>query len=252
MNAIGVVCVFAAAGGLFAADAPDGKQIFAASCSVGYCHGIEGRAGRGPRLRDREWDRTYLFKVIDQGIPNSSMPAWHERLSTEQIHAVVNYILSISKEVKSEAAAAPAASGDHAASRPSAGKYIFFDSSSDRSCGTCHKVDGEGGDIGPDLSSFAGKPAAEILKAILSPGVSGKPQVEIVTRTGETVRGIVAEESPARLKLYDLTLPGPPVLRSFDRSSIQSQRAVKLGLHDKIRESYSQQQLDDIVKFLKH
>ena len=30
-----------------------GEKTFAASCSVGYCHGKAGRAGRGPRLRGR-------------------------------------------------------------------------------------------------------------------------------------------------------------------------------------------------------
>src|SRR5262245_59267694 len=56
-----------------------GSTLFAQSCSVGYCHGVAGKAGRGPRLRGREWDKNYLFKVTFGGIPNSSMPAWKDR-----------------------------------------------------------------------------------------------------------------------------------------------------------------------------
>src|ERR1700690_4037163 len=77
----------------------DGKKLFATYCSVGYCHGAEGRAGRGPRLRDREWDRAYLFKAIDQGIPNSSMPAWHGKLSHDQERLIIAYIFTIAKEI---------------------------------------------------------------------------------------------------------------------------------------------------------
>src|SRR3989304_7975154 len=40
-----------------------GKELFAQNCAVGYCHGSAGRSGRGPRLRAREWDKNYLFRV---------------------------------------------------------------------------------------------------------------------------------------------------------------------------------------------
>ena len=50
-----------------------GSALFAQSCSVGYCHGVAGKAGRGPRLRGREWDKNYLFKVTSEGIPNSDV-----------------------------------------------------------------------------------------------------------------------------------------------------------------------------------
>ena len=42
---------------------PNGEGIFAQSCSVGYCHGAAGSAGRGPRLRGRRLERSY----VDEG-----------------------------------------------------------------------------------------------------------------------------------------------------------------------------------------
>ena len=44
-----------------------GRAIFEQSCAVGYCHGKAGRAGRGPRLRGKEWESNYLIKVIENG-----------------------------------------------------------------------------------------------------------------------------------------------------------------------------------------
>ena len=73
-----------------------GEHQFALSCSIGYCHGVGGSAGRGPRLKDRQWDKGYLYKTIENGIPGTSMPAWKEKLSQTQISAVVSYILSLS------------------------------------------------------------------------------------------------------------------------------------------------------------
>src|ERR1041384_1664972 len=53
-----------------------GETIFAQNCSVGYCHGAAGAAARGPRLRGRTFDKSYLYSVIRDGIPKSAMPAW--------------------------------------------------------------------------------------------------------------------------------------------------------------------------------
>ena len=73
-----------------------GRTLFARSCSVGYCHGAEGRAGGGPRLRGKQWEPGYLFRVTSEGIPRSSMPAWKGKLSQEEIWSVVAYMMSLS------------------------------------------------------------------------------------------------------------------------------------------------------------
>lgn len=266
-NVFLVFLVFTAISAFGAQKSPDsgvaaGKQLFAASCSVGYCHGAEGRAGRGPRLRDREWERSYLFKMIDEGIPNSSMPAWRGKLSTAQINSIVAYILSISKEVDTGAAASP--HPDMPRSEPvssasvqkaiAAGKALFFDSANDRNCGFCHKVSGAGGDIGPDITNIGQRSAREIAKEILLPLLpSGRfAPVEIRTTVGETFQGIVLAASPSRLRIYDLSGDGPPVLRSLDVNDIQSRHPIPMvSLHGKIAETYTIEQLLDLVTFLK-
>ena len=72
-----------------------GSKLFAKSCATGYCHGAEGAAARGPRLKGRQFERAYLVKVTRDGIPSSAMPAWKERLSVAEIEAVVDYIVHL-------------------------------------------------------------------------------------------------------------------------------------------------------------
>ena len=72
-----------------------GEKIFAQSCSVGYCHGVAGAAGRGPRLRGRTFPKDYLLNVTRDGIPSSAMPAWKGRLKDDEIRAVVEYVASL-------------------------------------------------------------------------------------------------------------------------------------------------------------
>ena len=237
-----------------------GKRLFAASCSVGYCHGAEGRAGRGPRLRDREWDRNYLFKVIDGGIPNSSMPGWHGRLSSEQITSIIAYILSISKDVTESGAPAPAPDRAPESRQTSsgsegnaiAGKSLFFDLTNERNCGVCHKAGGSGGEVGVDLDKIAAQPARVILRRILvAPAASGQ-MVEIVMKDGETLQGVIAEEKGSRLRVYDLTSPGPPVARTFDAAQVAQRRSLDPNLaHDRFAETYTVRQLLDIIAYLK-
>ncbi|HEY3838682.1 MAG TPA: c-type cytochrome [Bryobacteraceae bacterium] len=227
-----------------------GKKLFAMSCSVGYCHGAEGRAGRGPRLRDREWDRNYLFKVIDEGIPNSSMPAWHGKLTTDQMKSVVSYILSISKEItRPDAAPKQTVAISTPSSTASGGKSLFFDPTNDRNCGVCHKFAGSGGEIGPDLSRIGSQPAREIVKRMLT---SRGTAVEVVLKDGETIRGVIAAENAAGVRVYDLTSSGPPVARTLSPGDFAGRRRIEANIvHEHVADGYTIQQLLDLVSYLK-
>lgn len=71
-----------------------GKTIFRRSCTT-YCHGREGQGGglRGPRLRNQDFENTYLFQVISSG--RASMPAFSGTYTPEQIWQVIAYIQSL-------------------------------------------------------------------------------------------------------------------------------------------------------------
>ncbi len=266
-----------------------GDELFAKNCSVGYCHGKGGRAGRGPRLRGKEFEKEYLFNVTSKGIPGSSMPAWKDRLSEQEIWSVVAYILTLSK-LKSDSDESPASasveksqevrpalsdksSGSTPASSqaftqpnrrenpqligdPEKGKALFFDSSNDLNCATCHKFRGSGADIGPDLNKarIGQKSAKEILKEILLPGAvlsPGYTLLRIATKSGEQISGLKVEENDLQLKVYDVG-SFPPVLRTIGKSDIQGSNIEnRSAMPDKYGEIYSVKQLLDLIAFLK-
>ena len=127
-----------------------GSTIFAAKCGIGYCHGAQGGAGRGPKLADRSWDQKYLVTVISDGVKNGLMPAFKDQLSAEEIRSVVAYIVALGTGVDVPVPTAPA---PVAASEP--GRAIFFDAANPRRCAACHRFQGKGSEAGPDLTARA-------------------------------------------------------------------------------------------------
>jgi putative heme-binding domain-containing protein len=256
-----------------------GATLFAKNCSVGYCHGSAGRAGRGPRLRGREWEKNYLFKVTYDGIPNSSMPAWKSRLTETEIGSIVAYILTLSKLTSDtvDPAGPPAATSPNPVAQapasatssavpplpgrsdgltgdPDKGKALFFDSSNDLNCGTCHKIRGGGGEVGPDLSQIHNRPARDILKDIVLPSTVLSPSrqlLRISLKTGESIQGIKTEESSSQLKIYDMDSL-PPVLRTLSKDQIQAQEAQnRSAMPQKYGEMFTVKQLLDIIAFIR-
>ena len=71
-----------------------------------------------------------------------------------------------------------------------------------RICAQCHKLYGQGGDVGPDLTGSDRANPDYILENVLDPSASvGKDYTltTVATRDGRLVAGIVREQSPAAL-----------------------------------------------------
>ncbi|MBI3667335.1 MAG: c-type cytochrome [Acidobacteria bacterium] len=237
-----------------------GSNIFGARCGIGYCHGKEGRAGRGPRLAGRKLDKTYLFTTISNGTGNSAMPAFKAQLSTDEIWSVVAYILSLSGEGAGPAAspasppapAAPAKPADPNSGDPEAGRALFFDASNPKNCAACHRFQGRGADVGPDLTAAFSRPPREILRDIIEPGSRlAVESITVVTKSGERITGLEKQETPEFLRLYD-TSALPPVLRTIYKDQIEK---VTPERHSPMPSDYgrvfTRKQLLDLVSFLK-
>ncbi len=234
------------------AERAEGKRVFETSCAVGYCHGMDGRAGHGPRLRDRTWSRDYLYKTIVQGIPASGMPAWGGKLSDEKIATVIAYIFTFSQQEHAsvnKTEPANTSAPDPKAAPP--GRALFFDLMRDRNCGVCHRASDAGSDIAPPFKGISGAPVQTLLKQIKSKPVSEK-NVRVTLKDGEEFCGVKAEETSNSVKVYDLDGEGPPVLRSIDKSAIRGVTACpSLNVHADNSRVYSPQELASIVAFLR-
>ena len=70
----------------------EGRRLYHSTCTF-YCHGREGRVGRGPKLRGRHFEPDYVYQRIANGFP--PMPGYQRTLSPEQLWDLVAYVLSL-------------------------------------------------------------------------------------------------------------------------------------------------------------
>jgi cytochrome c oxidase cbb3-type subunit 3 len=74
-----------------------GKGVFDANCVA--CHGQHGEGLVGPNLTDEFWlhggSVKDVFKTIKYGVPEKGMVSWEKNMSSSNISAVANYILSL-------------------------------------------------------------------------------------------------------------------------------------------------------------
>jgi mono/diheme cytochrome c family protein len=85
------------------AGGPDGAAIFKSKCAM--CHGADGAGqtamGRSMKLRDlrspdvQKQDDAALGKIIAEG--KDKMPAYQDKLSADEIGAVVSFIRALKK-----------------------------------------------------------------------------------------------------------------------------------------------------------
>jgi putative heme-binding domain-containing protein len=111
---------------------------------------------------------------------------------------------------------------------PRRGQAIYLSAAA--KCATCHKVNGQGGDLGPDLSQVGGKlDRTHLIESILDPSaeiLQGYHATIIETRPGRVFTGIVKSESPTALTLADAegkliaVVPGDVESRAVSKVSL--------------------------------
>lgn len=211
-----------------AASVARGDKLFAQGCAVGYCHGAGGSAARSQRLRGRTFEREYLIRVIRDGIPNTAMPAWGDRLTDADIRDIADYIQSLANAPAAvETGPAPAGAALPEGSEKVVeipeehrrGREQFFDLTRESRCSVCHRLGGIGVAVGPDVtkvSALKAPDAAQVLRY-------GRPRTvrTIVRKDGERFPGVIVSRTAALLRVYDLTST-PPVLRSMPAEEVGS------------------------------
>lgn len=235
-----------------------GSALFAQNCATGYCHGSEGRAARGPDLRNKDWDPQELYDLIHGGVPGTTMPPWNNILPNEDIWAATAYIISLGPGNLSSATIRVARSGKGAESltgEAKRGHDLFFDLNNQKRCAICHRLEGKGTAVGPDLSSAAAKKSVEeLMTDILDPGMSiaeGFDQVVVTSASGETVAGVKKSETDERIQVYDKEAVPPP-LRTFYKDQVDKVANRQASSMPADYESiYARDELEAIVTYLK-
>lgn len=219
----------------------EGGELYAHTCTA--CHGINGAAGeRAPALAGkRDYVRSTdasIFDAVKNGISGTGMPA--SGLATTDIWKIVTYIRSL------RASAADSFVPGNVAH----GEQIFWGKGK---CGSCHMIDGRGGILGPDLSSIGGqRTLRQIRDALTQPPAripSGYQPVEIVTKEGRRVSGIIKNEDNFSLQLLD----NHNELRLFIRGHLREIRYAKSSLMPAdYGKTLTPAELQDLLAFLSH
>jgi len=215
-----------------------GGAVFAETCT-GYCHGADGAAGSSaPALAGRGLDADYILKVVSYGVEKTAMPAWGQRLPTNDLNAVVAYVESLNGLTES-ANVVPLRDLTPEAEH---GRDLFFDADGElKKCSNCHQVNGKGLSVTPQIGTVPADATA--LRNLATPRVS------TATVDGKAFPAVVVTKVRDEMKLYDLTT-FPPVLLTLAPSAVKLSDTSSWQ-HSSVLGTYTDKDLESILAFLR-
>ena len=133
---------------------------------------------------------------------------------------------------------------------PDRGRKLFFDRKG-AGCIRCHRSQGEGGEVGPDLSDVGKKyDRALLIESVLDPSrqiVEGYRPTVVATADGRVLSGIIKAESDHELTLVDVDGHRQVVLKS----DIEKRMAAHTSLMpDGLSAGLSQRDFADLIAYL--
>jgi len=186
----------------------DGGRAFRNSCA--NCHGPDGDQVAGIDLGRGQFRRPLtdqeLVSIIRNGIPNTPMPA--NNVSEAQAIKIVAYLRSLAESRRSIAATGDAMRG----------KSIFDGKGS---CASCHRVNGNGSRVGPDLSRIGQvRRSIELEQSLADPAAEVLPanrSYRVALKDGTTVTGRLLNHDTFTVQLLD----SKEQLRSFVKADLK-------------------------------
>jgi len=204
------------------------------------CHGTDGRGVRGPDITT-VWSTGRsdegLFKTIRGGVPNTEMPAFPSpRASDRDIWQMLAYLKTL---------AAPAPT-DPPRGNAENGAKVFR-----TMCVACHKVNGNGGRLGPDLSRIGTGRSREVLMARIRRGSedfrTGFEPVTVTTPDGKPIEGVKKNEDLFSVQIMDTR----ERIQGYEKDKVKGvengkKSAMPIFGPDRLSDS----DLDDLLRYL--
>ncbi len=228
-----------------------GGKLFDLARSKDYPLGVRRQALRAAaEQRDGAWKLLELART--KTLPDDLKPEAADLL-----------LSSVDRGLRSEAAKVfppPKAAGGRALPPPAVlarrqgdaerGKLVFFRDSAE-ACARCHRVQGRGQWVGPDLSTIGVKYGRqELYHSILNPSAAvgyNYRAVVVALTDGRAVTGLTVEDAPERLVLK--TAQGERI--EIPRSDIEDRKTSDISLMPEgLAASLSERELVDLVEYL--
>jgi quinoprotein glucose dehydrogenase len=129
------------------------------------------------------------------------------------------------------------------------GKKIFFEKA-EAQCVRCHRIDGEGGDVGPDLSHVgAQKDRRYLLESVVLPNrqiAQGFESVTLTLKNGDSYAGVLKSETPDEISIH----PVDSGLLTIKKSEVENRHASISPMPEGMGQILSKEDLRNLVEFL--
>ena len=216
-----------------------GGSLFRAQCAT--CHGADARGIPSIEAPDLTllWSQPgksdqSVFQTIRNGIPGSIMPP-HSFTDTE-IWMLVSYLKSTGGGNNADLYEGDSTSGE----------WLFASN-----CSSCHRVNGAGGSLGPDLSRIAVRRSKQALTAsVRDPSGQigrGYRPVTLITDNNHRVDGTIKSEDAFSIQVMDQR----QILRGFRKAELVELRRSEVSLMPVFDErTLSEAELEDVLSYL--
>jgi len=219
------------------ADIEYGSRIFAVQCST--CHGLTGDQVAGVNFRSGQFRHVFsdadLRSVVTNGIPGTAMPP--HKFDPPELTAIVAYIRNFGSFDLQNVTVGDASRG-----------RILFNGTGN--CASCHRVNGKGPRVAPDLSNIGALRTADLLeKSLVDPTGAMLPinrSVRAVTLDGTVVTGRRLNEDTYTVQLID----DQERLVSLEKSDLREYTVIKTSAMPSYKDTLNSQDLADIVAYL--
>jgi alcohol dehydrogenase (cytochrome c) len=226
--------------GYSTAQVESGEQLFFSNCA--RCHGPEGDSVPGINLGVNHFRHGTsdddLVAIIKNGIPGTPMPPGN--FSDADAGSIVAYLRSMANTK-------PAAPGASLAGDAARGKAIFQGKGE---CLSCHRVNGAGSFLGPDLSEIAaGRRPALLEQSLVDPDAEIRMDnrtIRVARRDGSALLGRFLNQDNGSLQLID----GNGKLISLNKKDLRSFEIMKGSLMPSYKEKLSEQERADVLSYV--
>jgi putative heme-binding domain-containing protein len=218
-------------------DIEAGSRVYSAQCAL--CHGVNGDTVNGIDLRRGRFRRSIsdedIAGVIAAGVPAAGMPGFS--LKPAEVTAVLAFIRAgfdpsgIAVKVGNVAR----------------GQALYGGKGK---CGTCHRINGAGPRVAPDLSDVgAARTPAALQRSLLDPTAAMWPinrPVHIVTKDGREIRGRRLNEDTYTVQLIDES----ERLVSVAKTDLRTFELGKTSPMPSVAKTFTPDEVADMVAYL--